>query len=43
MAEAEKQAKPGLGATLWSLLMMVCIVLVVAHLVDEFRGPGGFL
>jgi hypothetical protein len=34
MAEAEKKTKPGLGATLWSLLMMVCLLLVVAHLVN---------
>jgi hypothetical protein len=34
MAEAEKKTKPGLGATLWSLLMMVCLLLVVAHLVQ---------
>ena len=37
MAEAEKQPKPGVGATLWSLLMMVCILLVVAHLVTAVR------
>jgi hypothetical protein len=34
MAEAEKKTKPGLGATLWSLLMIVCLLLVVAHLVQ---------
>jgi hypothetical protein len=34
MAEAEKKTKPGIGATLWSLLMMVCLLLVVAHLVQ---------
>jgi hypothetical protein len=34
MAEAEKKAKPGIGATLWSLLMIVCLLLVVAHLVQ---------
>ena len=34
MAEVEKKAKPGVGATLWSLLMMVCLLLVVAHLVQ---------
>jgi len=33
MAEAEKKTKPGLGATLWSLLIIVCLLLVVAHLV----------
>ena len=37
MAEAEKKTKPGLGATLWSLLMMVCLLLVVAHLVNAVR------
>ena len=37
MAEAAKKTKPGLGATLWSLLMMVCLLLVVAHLVDAVR------
>jgi hypothetical protein len=34
MAEAEKKTKPGLGTTMWSLLMMVCLLLVVAHLVQ---------
>ena len=34
MAEAEKKTKPGLGATMWSLLMIVCLLLVVAHLVQ---------
>ena len=34
MAEADKKTKPGLGATLWSLLMIVCLLLVVAHLVQ---------
>jgi hypothetical protein len=33
MAEAEKKTNPGIGATLWSLLMIVCLLLVVAHLV----------
>ena len=37
MEEAAKQAKPSVGATLWSLLMMVCILLVVAHLVTAVR------
>ena len=41
MAEAEKQTKPGVGATLWSLLMMVCILLVVAHLVTAVRHDTG--
>ena len=34
MAEADEKTKPGVGATLWSLLMMVCLLLVVAHLVQ---------
>jgi hypothetical protein len=34
MAEAEKKTKPGVGATLWSLLTIVCLLLVVAHLVQ---------
>jgi hypothetical protein len=34
MAEADKKTKPSLGTTLWSLLMMVCLLLVVAHLVQ---------
>ena len=34
MAEAETKAKPGIGATLWSLLMIVCLLLVVAHLMQ---------
>jgi hypothetical protein len=34
MAEADKKTKPGIGATLWSLLMIVCLLLVVAHLVQ---------
>jgi len=34
MAEADKKTKPGVGATLWSLLMIVCLLLVVAHLVQ---------
>ena len=34
MAEADKKNQPGLGATLWSLLMIVCLLLVVAHLVS---------
>ena len=38
MAEAEKKTKPGVGATLWSLLMMVCLLLVVAHLVNSVRN-----
>jgi hypothetical protein len=34
MAEAEKKTDSGVGATLWSLLMIVCLLLVVAHLVQ---------
>ena len=34
MAETDEKTKPGVGATLWSLLMMVCLLLVVAHLVQ---------
>jgi len=34
MAEADEKTKPGVGATLWSLLMIVCLLLVVAHLVQ---------
>ena len=34
MAEAEKKTDSGLGATLWSLLIIVCLLLVVAHLVQ---------
>ena len=37
MAEADEKTKLGLGATLWSLLMIVCLLLVVAHLVDVVR------
>jgi hypothetical protein len=36
MADDHKK-KPSLGATLWSLLMMVCVLLVVAHLVNAVR------
>jgi hypothetical protein len=38
MAEAATKAKPSIGATLWSLLMIVCLLLVVAHLVDAVRN-----
>jgi len=34
MAEAEKKTESSLGATLWSLLMILCLLLVVAHLVQ---------
>ena len=34
MAEADEKTKPGVGATLWSLLMIVCLLLVVAHLMQ---------
>ena len=37
MAEAEKKTDSGIGATLWSLLMIVCVLLVVAHLVNAVR------
>ena len=37
MAEAEKKTKPGVSAALWSLLMMVCLLLVVAHLINAVR------
>ena len=37
MAETEKKTKPGVGETLWSLLMMGCLLLVVAHLVNAVR------
>jgi hypothetical protein len=37
MAEAAQKSKPGLGATLWSMLMIVCLLLVVAHLVNAVR------
>ena len=37
MAEADEKTKPGLGATLWSLLMILCLLLVVAHLVNAVR------
>ena len=37
MAEAEKTTDSGIGATLWSLLMIVCVLLVVAHLVNAVR------
>jgi len=37
MAETEKKTDSGIGATLWSLLMIVCVLLVVAHLVNAVR------
>ena len=37
MAEAEKKTQSSVSATLWSLLMMVCLLLVVAHLVNAVR------
>jgi hypothetical protein len=37
MAEADKRTQSSLGATLWSLLMMLCLLLVVAHLVQAAR------
>ena len=44
MANAPSPAPSRLGATLWSLLMMGCLLLAVAHLVDAVRhdtaSPG---
>ena len=37
MAEAEKKTQSSVGATLWSLLMMVCLLLLLAHLVQAVR------
>ncbi len=37
MVDDQKKKNPGIGATLWSLLMMVCLLLVVAHLADAVR------
>ena len=37
MAEADKKTESRLGATLWSLLVIVCLLLVVAHLVNAVR------
>ncbi len=37
MAEVAQKSKPGLAATLWSLLMMVCLLLIVAHLITVVR------
>ena len=37
MAEDNEKTKSSLGATLWSLLMILCLLLVVAHLVNAVR------
>ena len=37
MAETDQKTQSSVGATLWSLLMMVCLLLVVAHLVQAVR------
>ena len=37
MAEIDEKTKPGVIATMWSLLMIVCLLLVVAHLVNAVR------
>jgi hypothetical protein len=37
MADAQSQTPPRVGATLWSLLMIVCLLLAVGHLVDAVR------
>lgn len=36
--ERNKKSAAGLGATLWALLIVVCLGLVVAHLVDAVRN-----
>jgi len=36
--ERSKKASASLGATLWALLLVVCLGLVVAHLVDAVRN-----
>ena len=37
MADAPSKAPSRVGATLWSLLMIVCLLLAVGHLVDAVR------
>ncbi len=37
MADGQNQASSRVGATLWSLLMIACLLLAVAHLVDAVR------
>jgi hypothetical protein len=37
MAETDEKTKSGIGPTLWSLLMIFCLLLVVAHLVNAVR------
>ena len=37
MADAKSQTPSRIGATLWSLLMILCLLLAVGHLVDAVR------
>ncbi len=37
MADAQSQTPSRVGATLWSLLMIVCLLLAVGHLVGAVR------
>ena len=37
MGDAESKTPSRVGATLWSLLMIACLLLAVAHLVDAAR------
>ncbi len=37
MADAESKTPSRVGATLWSLLMVACLLLAVAHLADAVR------
>jgi len=37
MADAHEANKTSLSATLWSLLIIVCLLLVVAHLATAVR------
>jgi hypothetical protein len=37
MADDQNQTPSRVGATLWSLLMIACLLLAVAHLVDAVR------
>ena len=36
--ERSKKRNASIGATLWALLIVVCLGLVVAHLVDAVRN-----
>ena len=36
--ERSKKSDASIGATLWALLIVVCLGLVVAHLVDAVRN-----